>query len=525
MTSQEESKSVDETTPTAADAIDEAGAEPVAASDNNGDAVELESSSGGEKGKQIAADSKLLPKNVIDDIMKNNPALASELLGVEPQKAEEMLRKMRLDEILTGMASSSRNQKDMASYKFWATQPVARFDEDDTLQPDGPVRPNNPEVPTEGAALLDGFEWVTMDLTDEHQMNEVYELLTHHYVEDQEAMFRFNYSSSFLNWALKAPGWLKEWHVGVRVIASKKLVAFISGIPASLKVRKNDIKCSEINFLCIHKKLRSKRLAPVLIKEITRRCNIENVWNAIYTAGIVLPKPVSTCRYFHRSIDWLKLNDVGFSPLPPNSTKARQITRYLLPTQTKTNGLREIKSGDIDQVHDLLTRYLERFDMAPRFTTEEVHHWFLHTEQPGKERVIWTYVVEGPEGKITDMFSFYALESSVIGNRKHQLIRAAYMFYYATETVFTGTKKEFKTRLNLLINDALILAKKFNFDVFNALTLMDNTLFLQEQKFGAGDGQLHYYLFNWRTPHILGGIDEKNNLDEKNGSGIGVVML
>jgi hypothetical protein len=33
----------------------------------------------------------------------------------------------------------------------------------------------------------------------------------------------------------------------------------------------------EINFLCVHKKLRSKRLAPVLIKEITRRVNLTNV--------------------------------------------------------------------------------------------------------------------------------------------------------------------------------------------------------------------------------------------------------
>lgn len=67
---------------------------------------------------------------------------------------------------------------------------------------------------------------------------------------------------------------------------------------------------------------------------------------------------------------------------------------------------------------------------------------------------------------------------------------------------------------------------QFNFDVFNGLTLLDNTLFLQEQKFGAGDGQLHYYLFNWRTAFIRGGIDkENNNIDEKNGSGIGMVML
>lgn len=31
----------------------------------------------------------------------------------------------------------------------------------------------------------------------------------------------------------------------------------------------------EINFLCVHKVLRDKRLAPVLIQEITRRVNLQ----------------------------------------------------------------------------------------------------------------------------------------------------------------------------------------------------------------------------------------------------------
>jgi glycylpeptide N-tetradecanoyltransferase len=52
----------------------------------------------------------------------------------------------------------------------------------------------------------------------------------------------------------------------------------------------------EINFLCIHKKLRSKRLAPLLIKEVTRRVNLEGIFQAVYTAGVVLPQPVATCR-------------------------------------------------------------------------------------------------------------------------------------------------------------------------------------------------------------------------------------
>ena len=48
----------------------------------------------------------------------------------------------------------------------------------------------------------------------------------------------------------------------------------------------------EINFLCVHKKLRAKRLAPVLIREITRRVNCQGRFQAVYTAGVVLPTPV-----------------------------------------------------------------------------------------------------------------------------------------------------------------------------------------------------------------------------------------
>jgi glycylpeptide N-tetradecanoyltransferase len=33
------------------------------------------------------------------------------------------------------------------------------------------------------------------------------------------------------------PGYFKEWHVAVRVASSKKLVAFISAVPITLRVR------------------------------------------------------------------------------------------------------------------------------------------------------------------------------------------------------------------------------------------------------------------------------------------------
>lgn len=260
--------------------------------------------------------------------------------------------------------------------------------------------------------------------------------------------------------ALKSPGWRKEWHVGVRASKSRKLVAFISGVPISLRVRSKVLKSTEINFLCVHKKLRAKRLAPVLIQEITRRCYVLGIFQAIYTAGIVLPKPVSSCRYFHRSLDWLKLYEVGFSPLPSNSNKARQITKYHLPSSFSTPNLRPMQTKDIDGVQSLLEKYLQRFDMAPVYDRDEVEHWLLHDEKSAGEQVIWTYVVEEPSThRVTDFFSFYCLESSVIGNQKHDNIRAAYLFYYAT-TAYEEGDRALKERLNALVMDALILAKK-----------------------------------------------------------------
>ncbi|CAK7221208.1 glycylpeptide N-tetradecanoyltransferase [Sporothrix curviconia] len=500
-----------------------------------------------------------LPADQVAELLKLNPAISQEIAAggdaaaagesasasassgepkISAEQALAALKRLNLADIMTGMAASGKNAKDMASYKFWQTQPVPKFGEAEAggkgsgkkpALPEGPIQTLTvDEVSKEPPPLVEGFEWDTVDLTDDAQLQEVFDLLSGHFVEDGEAMFRFRYSKSILKWAMMSPGWKKQWHIGVRATQSRKLVAFISAIPLELRIRDAVLHASEVNFLVIHKKLRSKRLAPILIKEITRLCNLEGVWQALYTAGVVLPKPVSTSRYYHRSLDWQKLYEVGFSPLPPNSKPQFQVRKYALPDRTKTKGLREMVAGDLDQVQDLLTRYLKRFDMAMEFTRDEVDHWLLDKRLPGDEQVVYTYVVEDDKTKkITDMFSFYCLDSSVINHPRHNVIRAAYLFYYATETGLTTPfdKPALKARLNELMSDALILAKKHRFDVFNALSIMDNALFLEQQKYGPGDGQLHYYLFNYRAAHITGGVDRQNLLDEKTLSGIGFVMM
>ncbi|CAD8061547.1 unnamed protein product [Paramecium sonneborni] len=368
-------------------------------------------------------------------------------------------------------------------HQFWQTQPMPNINEMDKLLP-GPIQQGVlAEVRKDPLNLIDKFEWFNVDLRNEEQAQQVYTLLKENYVEDDDNMFRFDYSIDFLRWALLPPGQYSDWLIGVRV--NQKLVGFITGIPVTLYIEneQNKIKMTEINFLCVHKKIRANRLAPVLIKEITRRVHIKNMWQAVYTAGIVVPTPISQTRYYHRSLNAKKLIEVGFSSLSARQTISRQQKLYKLPEEPKTPGLRPMKKKDVAQVTKLLNDYLKNFKLYFKYSEEEVKHWFL----PRKD-VISTYVVEKEQGVVTDFLSFYNLPSQVIKNPKHTHLRAAYSYYnVATQTPIVQ-----------LMYDALILAKNEGYDVFNALDIMDNDKFLKELMFCPGDGQLNYYLYNWK---------------------------
>lgn len=189
------------------------------------------------------------------------------------------------------------------------------------------------------------------------------------------------------------------------------------------RVFRSEFDSSEINYLCVHKKLRSKRLAPLLIKEVTRQCHLKGIFQAIYTAGVVIPTPVSTCRYaslsfysdvpaqgldtsyYHRTMNVPKLVDIKFTHVPRNMTLARMIKLYKLPAELKlgSKGLREMEDRDVEGVHALFERYMARFDMVPQMSVEEVRHQFVSGRGVGEvdgetkrreRQVVWTYVVE-----------------------------------------------------------------------------------------------------------------------------------
>ena len=184
---------------------------------------------------------------------------------VQLQEQKKLLEKRAAKDAKKGKSAEE------AEHKFWDTQPMLSFNS-------APVDPtaNGPIDSTEDVATVRaepfgmpaGFSWSELDILNPAVGAELYTLLSKNYVEDDEAMFRFDYSTEFLQWALTPPGYLPELHLGVRATASGKLLGVITAIPAVMCVNGIDRHMVEINFLCVHKKLRTQRLAPVLIMEV-----------------------------------------------------------------------------------------------------------------------------------------------------------------------------------------------------------------------------------------------------------------
>lgn len=297
---------------------------------NSNDAGSNEQVASEEKSKKSKRRSKNKKSACLENVKNEQSTSHAEEEVAESSEASLPLTSLDGQEVLKTLKALNLNDvmklsKDPAGstkvYKFWNTQPVPKINEtteevnESELHKAIDVDKKISDIKQDPYALPDGFVWDTLDLNSEVTLKELYTLLNENYVEDDDAMFRFDYQPEFLRWALQPPEWRKDWHAGVRVSKSGRLIAFISAIPAKVRVYDKQVKVVEINFLCVHKKLRAKRLAPVLIREITRRVNLTGIFQAVYTAGVVLPKPVTTCRYWHRSINPRKLIDVIFKIL------------------------------------------------------------------------------------------------------------------------------------------------------------------------------------------------------------------
>ncbi|CAF1531526.1 unnamed protein product, partial [Rotaria sp. Silwood1] len=398
----------------------------------------------------------------------------------------EQIADINVDDIALDFDEEAASKQE---WKFWRTQPVTPFGIKVSKGKNGPIEENKhiEQLKQEPYELPDGFSWSGINVSHDEQLKELYTFLYENYVEDSDNKFRFDYSMPFLQWALCSPGWTPKWHVVIRHTESRELAGFYSAAPIKMKAYEKEVPMIESNFLCVHKKFRLKRLTPMLIAELYRRVNLSGIFQGVNTAGALLPGVVSKCLYWHRLINIEKLLSVGFAQLGRRMTLEMMKKMYELPETTHVRGFREMRESDIPKAFTLLTQYLKRFDLSPVLTQEEFQYLCQN-----RSNIVSSFVVEQENGEITDFISYYHLSTTILNHPQFKTMNICYLYYYAATC----------TSLSDLVNDCLVQAYKSDCDVFNALHAMENEKFLRKLKFGAGDGNLHYYIYNWQCPRI-----------------------
>ena len=112
-------------------------------------------------------------------------------------------------------------------------------------------------------------------------------------------------------------------------------------------------------------------MAPLLIKEVTRRVNLNGIWSAIYTSGDTFPTPFSEANYFHRSLNPKKNIETGFSSLAAQETMAKYVKKQKIHDMKDINLIGEprlMTSKDLPQVYALYKKQMDSSHVHFKFS-------------------------------------------------------------------------------------------------------------------------------------------------------------
>lgn len=394
------------------------------------------------------------------------------------------------------------------NHEFWNSQPMQReSSQAEVITEEGPIDSNTDvsRIRPDPYPMYSAYEWSNFEW--QRDGKELVEFLKNHYASDKETGLGIYYPPELLSVILTSEWVVTEWLICVRVSSNKKLGAFIAGFPITLRVDERVTKAVEVNFFCIHSKIRGKGLAPLMIKELTRRVNLKGVFQAFYSAGNNLPGKLMESRFVHRHIDTKVLVSAGFTSIR-NTTMAKMITEYKLADSTKSKDfinlkdLRSLSQGKefeeevLRSCFLLAQKFYRKFRVALAFE-DSYEKEFTNTLKNASTCCLSIDWSQRPL-RVKAFASWGALEIS--NGALKTPIKSGCLHHYSYQIQEPGSQEDSDMFLVNFMNDCLIEAKKEGYHLFTCmLNYMDNHRFANQLKFRLGTGLLNYYIYNWNT--------------------------
>ena len=329
--------------------------------------------------------------------------------------------------------------------------------------------------------LQKNLSWCKIDLTDDKECENVIDFLNNNY-QSKESRISQKKKKKFLRWLLLIPNYTNKLHIGIKY--KDKFVGTIFGSIFDINIYQKKTKATEINLLCINKKLRNLNLASILINESARVTFKDfNIRIGLYTAKKDLPNKLSTFNYYHRKLNLKKL--LKYDLIAKPEIKMNSFEKIFKPKKINIKGnYRLLELKDCESCCDKLNKKLVELNLAYNFTLERFIHFFLP-----KDDIVKTIVVENND-EITDMISFYYQESLVI--EENVKIKNGNLFYYFNNG----------NSLSDLVNIILNVASNDYVDRIKVLGEMGYNNLDERLKFVKGYTDINLYLFNWKCQKI-----------------------
>jgi glycylpeptide N-tetradecanoyltransferase len=119
-------------------------------------------------------------------------------------------------------------------------------------------------------------------------LEEVASFLADNYVEDDDGSFRFRYRAEHIQWIMlggAVGGPQLDLLVALRCEGTGEVVGFIAACPCDALVGGAVTRSAIIDFVCVHKRYRGRRLCPLLYQIVQERLAVKGIHTALKTTG------------------------------------------------------------------------------------------------------------------------------------------------------------------------------------------------------------------------------------------------
>jgi len=401
------------------------------------------------------------------------------------KRMREFLAKTEKGEDVSNFQFTHPKTKDEAklwNYNFWNTQPVTQLDTIATLpkiidKEFGYDKMNKMYYP---------YEWKDFDLNNDIELDSIVKFLNkNYYDQDQDNKNKkIKFVPVFTKEYIKLILGNKGQILGITTNKNNKII--IGGL-VCLSVRNMQLfdlttEVCNVMYMLIHKSLREKQIAELMIKEITRKLTLKGIKVGMFSTYEYIPTPICEISEYQRPINYQKLYDLGFATLENKNELNIAIREYKITATSKGT---KLTVNNVEDAYKKLCEYQDRYNIYELYTLEQFIETFLDNEC-----VSSFVIIENDEVK--DFYSYY--KYSLTNPKNDKLINVAKMFIYSSNEI---------TPLSLFKN-AIIDASTENIDVFMCSDIMENNEICYDNvnKFTQTSSVAYLNTFNWECPEI-----------------------